>query len=102
MTIMNPFPVGDGRAAEERAFCDDSEVPGHKPTSIAHQWAPQLHTGQWIVIVTVAAAGCPPGAPQHQQQPRGAPLHHGGRGRSVQAAPRADLGLRPESVLDHQ
>ena len=48
-----PFPVSDSRAAEEWAFCDDSEVSGHKSTSIADQWPPQLHTGQWKVIVTV-------------------------------------------------
>ena len=41
------FPVGDSRAAEERAFCDDSEVSGHKSTSVADQWPSQLHAGQW-------------------------------------------------------
>ena len=79
------FPVGDRRAAEEWAFCDNSEVSGHKSTSIADQWAPQLHTGQWTVIVTVAAG--PPGPPEHQQQPGRAPVHDGGRGRPVQASP---------------
>ena len=55
-----------------------------------------------IVIVTTVKPGARAGAPEHQQQPGRAPVHDGGRGRPVQASPRAYLGLRPESALDHQ
>ena len=57
-----------------------------------------------IVIVTTVMAvkpGARAGAPEHQQQPRRAPLHDGRRGGPVQAAPRAYLGIRPESAVDH-